>query len=225
MPIELKKTKDGSYTLFIPALNEHYHSYNGALAEAMHIFINAGFNFLPKQKINILELGFGTGLNAILTFTEAKKNNTTVFYCAVEAYPLDYQLIKQLKYESLEGVNPTVLKKIHTESWEKEIKISKHFTLQKLKTDIQKFEHNKKFDLVYFDAFAPEVQPVLWSEKVFINIHKRLKKKWNFAYLLFQRHSKKSFACRRIFCKTFGWSPRETPYFKGDSSVKISPRI
>jgi len=171
MKIDLRKTKDGSNTLYVEELDEHYHSYNGALSESEHIFINAGFKQVSKDKINILELGFGTGLNSVLTHTEAKKLNKLVYYCGIELHPLDINLIKQLNYDKLEQVDTKIFEKIHSVLWHNPINISDHFILNKVQGNILELNLSIKFDLVYFDAFAPEVHPELWKESVFTNIY------------------------------------------------------
>lgn len=164
-------TEDGSHTLYMPDLNENYHSTFGAIQESNHVFIDKGFNGIIKSKksIQIFEMGFGTGLNALLTLIEAEKQNVFVQYFAIEAYPLEDNILKQLNYGNIieEGKYEELFNKINNASWEKSDKLSPHFEIKKLNTSILEFVTANKFDLVYFDAFAPEVQPELWTEDIF----------------------------------------------------------
>ena len=97
---ELKITEDGSHTLFIPGLNETYHSSHGAIQESIHVFIDAGLKYINNKEINVLEIGFGTGLNAFLTLLEANKTEANINYTSLEAYPLEMSLVRQLNYTS-----------------------------------------------------------------------------------------------------------------------------
>ncbi len=161
-------TADNSPTLYVPELDEHYHSVNGAVQESFHIFINAGFKQINKSAINILEVGFGTGLNAFLTLTENETVKKNVYYETVEIFPLDIEIINRLEYK---GFNNDLFIKIHKTEWEKEINLNKSFILKKIKTDLINYVPVKKFDLIYFDAFAPEKQPELWTEMIFKNLY------------------------------------------------------
>ncbi|RLD49537.1 MAG: SAM-dependent methyltransferase [Bacteroidetes bacterium] len=167
----LKKiiTADNSPTLYVPELNEHYHSVNGALQESIHIFINAGLKHIQKEKINILEVGFGTGLNAVLTFSENKKLKKNINYETIEKYPLSADIIEDLINNNF--TEPEITEQIHKIPWEQEVKISDNFCIKKIKTDLKKYTPEKLFDLIYFDAFAPEKQPELWTEKIFKKIY------------------------------------------------------
>ncbi len=169
--MKLKKviTADNSPTLYVPELDEHYHSVNGAIQESMHVFINAGFKQTEKNTINILEVGFGTGLNALLTLTENETQKKDIYYEAIEKFPLDIEIINQLEFK---GFNYNVFLQIHKPEWEKETYLNKYFVLKKLKTDLIDYEPNKKFDLIYFDAFAPDKQPELWTENIFEKLYK-----------------------------------------------------
>jgi len=166
----LKKTADGSHTLYVPELDETYHSVHGSIQEAEHVFIEAGLNFFEeKSSISILEIGFGTGLNAFLTCREAEKNNIQVNYVGIEAYPLGDEIISKLNYlEQLNLYNQIEqFNKLHQSDWGEEIVINKNFTLTKLKVLLQDFSVDKKFDLIYFDAFGPNTQEEMWSEYIF----------------------------------------------------------
>ena len=167
----LKKiiTADNSPTLYVPELNEHYHSVNGALQESIHIFINAGLKHIQKENINILEIGFGTGLNTVLTFSENKKLKKNIYYETIEKYPLSKDIIEDLINNNF--TEPEITEQIHQIPWEKEIMISDNFYLKKIKTDLKTYFPEHTFDLVYFDAFAPEKQPELWTEEIFKKIY------------------------------------------------------
>lgn len=175
--IEIKKTEDGSHTLFVPELNEHYHSAFGAIRESMHVFIHAGLHYIdPKDEINILEVGFGTGLNALLTAME--KQDQKIRYLGIEAFPLENEMIKQLNYPRLipSAGSGLIFEGIHQAEWGIESAITKHFQLTKIHSKLQESvlpENN--FHLVYFDAFAPDVQPELWSQDIFMKIYRTMK--------------------------------------------------
>ena len=166
MKQEIKISKDGSHTLFVPELNEHYHSTNGAVQESMHVFINAGLKQISTENINILEFGFGTGLNAFLTAIESI--GKTIRYHSMEKYPIEPGTIAQLNYGSLhEGKFKALFDKLHDSSWEKENKIDNRFYLKKQQCDFKTVELEQKYHLIYFDAFAPEIQPNLWTKEIF----------------------------------------------------------
>ena len=173
----LEKTKDGSDTLFIPDLNEHYHSVNGAITESNHVFIQAGLkSILPHvQKLHVLEIGFGTGLNAWLTFVEAQKSKKTVYYTGIEVYPLSFEIIRQLDF-SLSSKDENHFHQFHHCEWNVLNQLSKTFYLQKQQTDFTIVNlSNEKFDLIYFDAFAPDIQPEMWTSDNFFKLYTCLK--------------------------------------------------
>ncbi|MCX2839368.1 tRNA (5-methylaminomethyl-2-thiouridine)(34)-methyltransferase MnmD [Salinimicrobium sp. MT39] len=181
MKREIIKTGDGSSTIFLPDWNEHYHSKHGALQEALHVFIKSGYQFYlsshePTQ-LSILEIGFGTGLNALLTLIEAEKDRIHVNYTGVEAYPVEAEELQVLDYSEVVGeeVASEVFQKVHETPWEKSVEISPFFRLQKEKKFFSEISAVQEFDLIYFDAFGPRVQPDLWSEEVFRNMYAALK--------------------------------------------------
>jgi tRNA U34 5-methylaminomethyl-2-thiouridine-forming methyltransferase MnmC len=179
MESSLVITEDGSTSVFIPELDEHYHSIHGALQESIHVFIDAGLKYKIKQSssIDILEMGFGTGLNALLTSIIAEENNSTVNYTAIEKYPLIKTIISELNYCSLIEYNNCFqqFKLIHSCDWETDIEISNYFKLKKCKSDIEDVVFAEQFDIIYFDAFAPSAQPELWTETIFNSMFKALK--------------------------------------------------
>lgn len=179
--IQLIKTEDGSHTLYVPELGEHYHSIHGAVQESMHIFIDAGFRYLKinSEKINILEIGFGTGLNALLTLMESEENNQEINYTSVEAFPLEEEIYQKINYPMLfqdKNISTSFLK-IHKVGWGEFKNITKKFALKKRHKKIEDIILPKNnYDLVYFDAFAPDVQPELWTTEIFIKIATSMKK-------------------------------------------------
>lgn len=169
---ELEQTADGSHTLFIPSMNEHYHSVNGAIQESSHVFIEAGYKQMHKQNIRVLEIGFGTGLNAFLTLRQCEKEQRHVHYYTIELYPLENELIRRLNYGELIWPEQAILfQALHEAPWETAIEITPYFTLHKIQADSNECLLPEDFDLVYFDAFAPEKQPEMWNSAVFEKIY------------------------------------------------------
>ena len=177
-------TSDGSTTIHLPEWDEQYHSKHGAIQEAIPVFIESGFYFfLEKNKIenaSILEIGFGTGLNAFLTSLEAVEKKLVIDYFGVEAYPVEIEEIKQLNYvdevETPISNKKALFNKIHSIEWEKKTKINSNFSLTKQQLFFKEINEVDKFDIVYFDAFGARVQPELWTEEIFEKMYKALKK-------------------------------------------------
>lgn len=166
---KLHQTKDGTGTLYSDTLQESYHSLNGALQESKHVFIEAGLKECPQQNVHIFEMGFGTGLNALLSWAEAKRNHQNILYSSVEAYPLPLEVLSELNYESLEPILPsTAFRQLHEAGWGVSIVLDANcFTLRKLEGDFSNLTIPLGIDLVYFDAFAPDKQPEMWEEHLF----------------------------------------------------------
>ena len=170
-------TKDGSNTVSIPGLQVTYHSLHGAIQESMHVFINAGLLPLISKNpsaINVLEIGLGTGLNALLTLTEAEKKDQQIHYTAIDPFPLTITEAALLNYCGQLNRNDLqpVFKAIHECEFEKDIALSEHFVLRKIAISIQEHEAANQpgfqpFQLVYYDAFAPAAQPELWTKEIF----------------------------------------------------------
>ena len=162
-------TDDGSHTLFIPELNEHYHSTHGAIQEAMHVYINNGLKqFADLPELNILEIGFGTGLNALLTCLEVSKTNQKTNYTSIEKYPLLTEEVANLNYANEISKEANLMyKKIHEVKWESFSEINSLFRIKKIEVGLSGFTTMDKYNLIYFDAFGPEVQPKLWTEEIF----------------------------------------------------------
>jgi tRNA U34 5-methylaminomethyl-2-thiouridine-forming methyltransferase MnmC len=170
-------TEDGSTTFFIPELNEHYHSIHGAVQESMHIFIREGYAHIRNFPVRIFEAGFGTGLNVFLTFLVSEKEGRTIHYSAIEKFPLEDHLVRLLNYpEKTDPAKENVFHAIHNAPWGEDIRISEHFTLHKMKGDLREVKlQDASYDLVYFDAFGPAVQPELWTEEIFRMLFKSMK--------------------------------------------------
>ncbi|WP_298612746.1 tRNA (5-methylaminomethyl-2-thiouridine)(34)-methyltransferase MnmD [uncultured Odoribacter sp.] len=177
-------TEDGSTTLYVPALNEHYHSIHGAIQESVHIFIHTGIEFYLRNNppvtilsgVNILEAGFGTGLNAYLSFVYAEEQKIRIQYHSIEKYPLSIEETKQLNYKAqIPAKNPDIFDELHSCPWERENAISPVFSLHKYRQDFREIRFESRFDIIFFDAFNPEIQPYLWTEDVFQNFYKALK--------------------------------------------------
>lgn len=148
--IELEQTADGSYTLFVPELDEHYHSIKGALTESEHIFINMGLKHHPSSTPRVLEIGFGTGLNAFLTMLEADTSQRHIHYTTIERYPVSDDLIHRLKYpEQICPERSDDFYALHTAEWNVDVKITPYFTLHKLMDDFTKYEFQGEYDVIY----------------------------------------------------------------------------
>lgn len=182
MKREVKLTNDGSKTLFISEMNEGYHSGHGALQEAIYVFIKNGLNAVENSKISILELGFGTGLNVLVTIDEfLKKNNDTIIhYFTIEKYPVKMEEVKVLDYPSL-FENPLmkdINDKIHECQWGEAVEIVPNFFLTKLEADFYEIKNMNlpPIDLVYFDCFGARVQPDLWERPLLEIVVEKMEK-------------------------------------------------
>jgi tRNA U34 5-methylaminomethyl-2-thiouridine-forming methyltransferase MnmC len=164
-------TSDGSHTIFVPELNEHYHSIHGAVQESLLVYIKNGFEFCENDPLNILEVGFGTGLNALLTATSGHGGKRIIKYSAIEKYPLPESIIQTLNHWSFGGEEgKQIFDKIHNSKWGISVKITENFYLEKIKCDLITDKIEGKFDLIYFDAFGPDKQPEIWTTGIFEKI-------------------------------------------------------
>lgn len=171
-------TEDGSHTIYLPEMDEHYHSVHGAIQESRHIYIEQGLLQLNKNEISILEIGFGTGLNAFLTFGYSKFSKLKINYASIEKYPLSEKEYSQLNYP--EQVFPgyqSVFSRLHNAEWDVWTELDSDFRMLKLKADLLTvhFNSEQKYDLVYYDAFAPEKQPEMWSQDILSKVSSALK--------------------------------------------------
>ncbi len=202
--MNIEQTNDGSYTLFVPELDEHYHSTKGALTESEHIFIRMGLEYwlasrqaetFPKANtpiparnrkgnenspVRILEIGFGTGLNAFLTLLATERLQCPVHYTTIELHPLSEELVRQLNYPAqIAPQQEESFYALHRAEWNKEIAVDSQclqeglpfFTLYKIEGDYTQYNFTDRYDVIYFDAFAPEKQPEMWSQPLFDRLY------------------------------------------------------
>ncbi|HET8858553.1 tRNA (5-methylaminomethyl-2-thiouridine)(34)-methyltransferase MnmD [Marivirga sp.] len=168
--IKIITTEDGSHSLYHEGLKETYHSFHGALQESVHVFIEKGLRFwrtksgLPKQ-VNIFEVGFGTGLNALLAAQFAMENEVKINFTTLEPFPLDMEIIDQLNYAQLIGQEDlkSVFEQIHTSEWNEIVEINSYFSIHKIQNKLEDFQSEDRFDVLFFDAFAPNKQAELWT--------------------------------------------------------------
>ena len=179
MSRKLVTTSDGSHTLFVPELGEHYHSIHGAVQESNHVFIKHGLEALPTDNASlyIFEMGLGTGLNLLLTALQPLSR--PVYYVSVEAYPVNAEEAASLNYGSLFDEHPeakSLLQAIHTIPWSEPTVLKPGFTIHKIHAKLSELDWATlpQFNLIYFDAFAPDVQPNLWSEEVFLSLYNQM---------------------------------------------------
>ncbi len=173
MALKIKPTQDGSTTIYHYELDENYHSIYGAIQEALHVYINAGFRELQTSQHRILEVGFGTGLNALLTCEVATQQQKQVTYHTLEKYPLSAKMVSHLDFGEEHRV---LLKKLHRAAWETVVEITPYFNLIKTKTDLLHYKFTQEYDLIYYDAFAPDKQPEIWQPDVLKKIAATLAK-------------------------------------------------
>lgn len=167
----IETTEDGSHTLYVPEMDEHYHSTHGAIQESMHVYIDAGLRHCKAAEVNLLEVGFGTGLNAFLTLLGAEILQKRIHYTTLELYPVTATNAASLNFCDL--IDPSrrdTFEQLHTAEWETWVQISPLFWLKKVKMDLRDLPVNPPdapFDLIYYDAFAPEKQPEMWRQEIF----------------------------------------------------------
>ena len=165
-------TGDGSPTLYVPELNEHYHSMHGAIQESAHVFIKNGLNRRIINNVRLFEVGFGSGLNALLSCNEAENQKRSVYYHSIEKFPLQKRVCDELQ-EYFKNNFPQLSElylKINRCEWDKEIQITNFFTLKKIKADLISYYPAGIYDIIFFDAFGPQVQPAMWTTEVFSKI-------------------------------------------------------
>ncbi|WP_431136098.1 tRNA (5-methylaminomethyl-2-thiouridine)(34)-methyltransferase MnmD [Psychroserpens mesophilus] len=180
-------TADGSKTIQIEEWNEQYHSVHGAIQEANHVYIKHGLLFFNSQSnchfgldsksdtISILEIGFGTGLNAMLTLLISEQFNLHLDYCGVEAYPVSVEELQQLNYTEALQVTNNSFEKLHTSDWETSHEITENFRLTKQQKFFNEIDDVNCYDVIYFDAFGARVQPELWTEELFSKMYTALR--------------------------------------------------
>lgn len=224
MKITVKQTADGSPTLFREDLNEPYHSLHGALTESRHVFIRHGWeeviNRFPHSEIRLLEVGLGTGLNAALTASAAQSAKRKVHYIALEPIPVPRETVSALPFDGMLSAGESdALRAIHDAEWEKPARISPHFEITKLTSGIRQFAAEIPFHLIYFDAFAPEKQPDMWTTEVMQTCFDLLKP----GGILVTYCAKGSFK-RSLKEVGFLVESRPGPPFKREMTLAIKPR-
>ena len=173
------QTQDGSHSILSERYNVPYHSKYGAIQESLHVFINAGLvhRALGRTSIAILEIGFGTGLNAFLSLLEAEARKLNIYYEGVEAYPISMNQAALLNYPlqiPFASAHAGNFLRLHNSAWEKEHRINPNFTFLKTNTTFEDYTSAPRFDVVFFDAFAPNAQPELWEETIFEKMYNAL---------------------------------------------------
>ena len=174
---EIIRTADGSTTIHLPDWDENYHSKHGAIQEAKHVFIKNGLSLFGQKSISIMEIGFGTGLNAFITYLESEKQKFHIDYVGIEGFPVTYQEAFEMNFIQELGAeeHSTIFAKMHVGNWEEKSILSDFFSLTKRKQLIESIDDIEKFDLIYFDAFGYRVQPELWSTAIFQRMYNALK--------------------------------------------------
>ncbi len=177
MEREIIKTLDGSTTIHLKEWDECYHSKHGAIQEAKHVFIKNGLSLFENNPVSILEIGFGTGLNAFITFLESIEKNQKIDYVGVEAYPVNAEEVLAMNYvEELDALKfHNIFEKMHKCEWDNKVEICDQFSLTKRKQFFDEIDDFEIFDLIYFDAFGYRVQPELWSTEIFQKMYNSLK--------------------------------------------------
>lgn len=174
MQRKIINTGDGSKTLFIPEMDEQYHSVNGAITESEFVYLDKGFRHNQSPYPVVLEIGFGTGLNALLTAIEAEKTKRKTTYITLEKFPVKPEEIQQLNYGNLISEQAEKLfSDLHQKEWNLKSRISPYFDIQKLKTDLTQFDFDEipVVDVIYYDAFGPDKQPEMWDEEIFRSLY------------------------------------------------------
>ncbi len=177
--LEIFETQDGSHSVLSHQFGVSYHSKYGAVQETRHVFVEAGLfqQALTKSDLHILDVGFGTGLNAYLTLLEAQKRNLSIRYDAIEKFPMPEEQVKQLNYADqiqASEEEKNWFESLHQSSWGDWYTVTPGFELRKHKLDIQSVDFENQFDLIYYDAFAPTAQPELWEEPVMERMQRAL---------------------------------------------------
>ena len=170
-------TSDGSTSIHLTEWDESYHSKHGAIQEAQHVFIENGLSIFKGQSVSVLEIGFGTGLNAFITFLESKKTNQSIEYVGVEGFPVAAEEVLQMNYVKRLNADEYEMefKYMHKAEWENTVTINPNFRLTKRKQMFAAIADVNQFDLIYFDAFGYRVQPELWSVEIFTIMYAALK--------------------------------------------------
>lgn len=158
----------------MPELGESYHSRHGAIQESRHVFIDSGLKMLKKKTIRVFEMGFGSGLNALLTWDFAVSNSCIIHYDTIELYPLEIHEAEQFNYPVQLGISHQDFMSLHISEWGNKIQLAANFIFSKTQADLRTFSPEGRYDLVFYDAFSPEVQPDLWETSIFSDLFKAM---------------------------------------------------
>ena len=178
MERKIIETSDGSLSIYLPEWDENYHSKHGAVQEAYHVFIRSGLDlFADKEQVSILEMGYGTGLNCMISFLEAQRRGLHIDYTGLEAYPLDEGTVLKLNHlqQLKAGRFENFYHKMLRAEWDRRTEIDKNYFLNKRNLMFEDFDEEQNFDLIYFDAFGARVQPELWTEAIFRKMYLALR--------------------------------------------------
>ena len=172
MERQIIQTADGSSTIYMPELNEYYHSSHGALQEAQHVFIKHGLYSQISDYLTVLEMGFGTGLNALLSYFASEKRNQYIHYIGIEAFPPTQEELEAMNYSSFSGTQEEeaieIYKRMHNSTWNQPVELAEHFVLEKKNIDFRALQLEPgSVDLIFYDAFGPRVAPELWTVECF----------------------------------------------------------
>lgn len=217
MKREIVITNDGSVTIYLPEMDENYHSRYGAIQEAYHVFIKNGLALTEGRPISILEIGFGTGLNCFITYLESLKTGQVINYTGVEAYPVLPEETAQLNYVSQLGADDKqeVFNNLHASKWGENIALNEKFSLKKRQQLFQDIDDKNQYDLIYFDAFGYPTQPELWSEEIFAIMFSALKSEGILV----------TYACRTVIKKAMisaGFTVKKVPGPPGKREMLIA---
>jgi tRNA U34 5-methylaminomethyl-2-thiouridine-forming methyltransferase MnmC len=171
--MQIIKTSDGSQTIYLPEINEQYHSLNGAITESNFVYIDKGYRFFQGENPIVFEVGFGTGLNCLLTAWQAEKDKRPTRYISIEKFPLENNITDQLNYGRLISDDAqNTFEEIHKCKWNKEVQISEYFSLLKIEGDLLNYNlaNIENCNIIYFDAFGPDKQPEMWTPLIFNKI-------------------------------------------------------
>lgn len=188
MSVEIITTADGSHSLFHPELNETYHSRHGALQESQHVFIEHGLKYFaklnPGRPIRVFEVGFGTGLNALLAWQWSSEHHLFVDYVTIEAFPISYEVAGTLNYARLPnfaGLTAAIsrsespFERLHQCEWDVRTTLSEHFAFKKIQVKLEQWSEGETgYDVIFFDAFAPSKQPELWTNDMLGKVVERM---------------------------------------------------
>lgn len=216
MKREIIRTQDGSTTIHLPDWGESYHSKHGAIQEAYHVFIKNGLSLFQGEPVSILEIGFGTGLNAFITFLESERSGQQINYTGIEAYPVAADEIAQLNYVSELGAQGNIgdFERLHQCQWEQPCDLSGRFTITKRKQFFHTITDAGMFDLIYFDAFGYRVQPELWSDEIFAIMFKSLKEKGTLVTYAARSPIKRNMQAAGFFVEKLAGPPGKREMFR-----------